>query len=296
MHFMAYILKSQLLSLGILGLIFLSLAHCAPITPPDIRTTDAVLLCVDCEQEFDPAEHEKILKGLLNNAYIGELRKALYWQDIVHQFQSKAHFDNCDFDSAIGYIDSLLSEVQEHVFAAQRAQSTRDESALQAAARGAFFSIGQALHAIQDFYAHSNYVELTKHSVTRVTNLKVVAPWRHEGKARMTELRREGLVSGYVWWGFPQHCSSCSISHADLAKDSETTTSGQAKISHLKNISQYGIARFLATEASQEFLRDAFKRWPLLKELNCKSNEPNLSSKNSDCGSHMAFEVLLDRR
>lgn len=296
---MNFILNLRFIRLGLFGLAFSTLSHCAPITPPDMRTTNPVVLCVDCAQKFDPAEHEKVLKGLLNNAYIGELRKALYWQDIVHQFQSKAHFDNCDFDSSISYIHSLLSEAGEHVLVAEKAQSTRDDSVMQAAVRGAFFAIGQALHAVQDFYAHSNYVELTKNSVTRVTDLKVVAPWRQEGKARITELRREGLISGYVWWGFPQHCPSCSISHADLAKDSETTTSGQVKISHLKNINnQYDIARYLATEASQELLGDAFKRWPLLKELNCKLNEPNRSSKkkNTDCGSHMAFEVLLDRR
>lgn len=37
----------------------------------------------------------------------------------------------------------------------------------------------------------------------------------------------------------------------------------------------------LAREASQDLIDDAFRKWPLLKEVN---------------GKHMAFEVLVDRR
>ena len=71
------------------------------------------------------------------------------------------------------------------------------------------------------------------------------------------------------------------MSHRELAKDSETTKSGKKKVPHLQNITQYRIAVFLAREASLELFRDAFKRWPLLKEVN---------------GPNVAFEVLVDRR
>jgi hypothetical protein len=251
---------------------------------PDLRIVKTTVVCIGCAEPFDTATHKKVLEGLLNNSYIGELRKALYLQDSLHQFESKAHFDNCDFDGAIVYIDSLIEEVDEHVNKAQKAKNDGDYATTQAAAHEAFFAIGQALHAIQDFYAHSNYVELTEQSVNRVTDLEVIAPWRTEGKARIKQLRQDGgkgLVSGYVFWGFPQLCPTGSISHADLAKDTETTTSGKVKVTNLQNISQYRIAVYLAREASIEFLQDAFKRWTLLKELN---------------GANVAFEVLLDRR
>lgn len=282
-------MRQRLLRLGLLTLFALSISHCAwlvkpaapPMTVPDMRTTEPAVLCVDCDQKFDMETHKKVLEELLSNVYIAELREALYLQDTVHQFESKVHFDNCDFDSAVTYIDSRLTEANEHVSDAQKARDVGNLAATQVAARKAFFSIGQALHGVQDFYAHSNYVELTKQSVKRVTDLDVVAPWRPDGQARIMKLRQEGLISGYVFWGVPQRCVSCSISHADLAKDSEKTKSGQVKVPHLQNISQYGIAVFLAREASQELLRDVFKRWPLLKELN---------------GPNVAFEVLLDRR
>ena len=282
-------MRLKLMSLGLLALAGFPLAHgeepvkppAPPSTVPDMRTTKAVALCVNCDAPFDGKTHRKVLEGLLSNPYVGELRKALFLQDSFHQFESRVHFDNCDFDSSVNYIDALLVEAGQYVDAAQKAQADGGTAATQAAARKAFFAIGQALHGVQDFYAHSNYVELTKQSVTRVTDLEVVAPWRAEGKARIKQLQQQGLVSGYVFWGVPQRCLSGAASHADLAKDSETTTSGKVKVAHLENLSQYRIAVFLAREASQELLRDAFKRWPLLKELN---------------GQNVAFEVLLDRR
>ncbi|CAG9932033.1 Het-C domain-containing protein [Candidatus Nitrotoga arctica] len=251
---------------------------------PDLRRVKPTVVCIDCSEPFDTATHKKVLKGLVDNSYIGELRKALYLQDSLHQFESKAHFDNCDFDGAIAYIDMLIDQVNGHVNGAQKAKKAGDSAKTQAAAHNAFFAIGQVLHAVQDFYAHSNYVELTEQSVNRITDLDVIAPWQSEGKARINQLRqdgRKGLVSGFVFWGFPQLCPLGSMSHADLAKDNATTTSGKVKVANLENLSQYDIAVYLAREASIKFLREAFKWWPLLKELN---------------GPNLAFDVLLDRR
>jgi hypothetical protein len=81
-----------------------------PAEVPDIRKVNPPVLCVDCDRPFDTTTHKNVLEGLVNNPYVGELRKALYLQDTYHQFQSKAHFDNCDFDSAAGYITELLDE------------------------------------------------------------------------------------------------------------------------------------------------------------------------------------------
>lgn len=248
---------------------------------PNFRTTKATVTCVDCDDPFATITHKEVLDGLAANKYVGELRKALYVQDSLHQFQSKAHFDNCDFDSAIAYVDSLYAEAGTHVEAAQAAKAKGDKPGTEAAVLKAFFALGQALHGVQDFYAHSNYVELSKAGVKKTTDLEVVAPWRDAGKAKIAALRKNGLVSGFVFWGVPQVCTSGSISHADLAKDSEATPSGKVRVPHLENISQYRIAVFLAREASLQLMQDAYKRWPLLKEIN---------------GPNVVFDVLVDRR
>ena len=260
-------------------------ASTKPPPPPDIlpslEQSNPPVLCIGCDEPFDMGTHKEVLESLAANPYLAELRKALYQQDIAHQFESKAHFDNCDFDSAITYVTSLLDEADVEVGTAQKAKDVGDLKAMEAAAGSAFFSIGQALHAVQDFYAHSNYVELQAPKAKKVTEIEVVAPWRPKGRDRINELRQQDLYSGYVFWGFPQKCPANTTSHGDLAKDTATTKSGAKKLPHMQNISQYKVAVFLAREASLQLMEDAFKRWPLLKDLN---------------GQHVAFETLVDRR
>jgi len=248
---------------------------------PGLMKANPPVLCVGCDEPFDTGTHKQLLEGLAGNPYIAELRKALYHQDILHQFESKAHFDNCDFDSATSYITSLLEEAGGQVGSAQNAQDSGDKAGTEASAAKAFFVLGQALHAVQDFYAHTNYVEMTAPKAKKVTDIEVIAPWRPEGRDRIQDLRGQGLYSGYVFWGIPQRCPSGTTSHGDLAKDSATTKSGSKLLPHLQNTSQYKVAVFLAREASLQLMTDAFKRWPLLKKLN---------------GQHVAFEIIVDRR
>lgn len=146
--------------------------------------------------------------------------------------------------------------------------SSADLAGLEDSVRKAFFALGQALHGVQDFYAHSNYVELSKAQAKKTQDIAVVAPWRKSGKARIKEMGGARLVSSYVFWGLPQQCPKGSITHADLAKDKDSTRSGAVKVPHLQNQSQYQIAAYLARRASEMFLADAFLRWPLLKEVN----------------------------
>lgn len=252
-----------------------------PTTVPDLRTTDAAIMSVESDAPFDGATHKLVLDGLVNNTYFAELRNALYLQDSAYQFSSKAHFDNCDFDASIAYLEQLLAEAGKHVDTALTSRKSKDEPGAIAAAKKAFFALGRALHGVQDFYAHTNYVELAKADVKRVTDIAVVAPWRDKGKALIQELLPKGLVSGYVFWGFPQRCPGGALSHGALANDSESTTAGKIKVPHLNNITQYKIAVTLAREASRELMRDAFERWPILSELN---------------GPNIALEAFVDRR
>ena len=58
-------------------------------------------------------------------------------------FKSFAHFDNCDFASSLRYIE------EQHTLIAE----TDDPHAMRRA-------LGRLTHTAQDFYAHSNYVDL----------------------------------------------------------------------------------------------------------------------------------------
>jgi hypothetical protein len=252
-----------------------------PPSVPDMTTSKTAILCADCDRPFATSGHADLLKGLATNPFVAELRKALYTQDTYHQFQSKAHFDNCDFESSAEYVTELYEEAGRHADDASKAKAAGDSAGMKKAAMKAFFSLGQALHGTQDFYAHSNYVELVAPGARRITDLPILAPWRPEGRARIRQLRGQGLISGYVFWGFPQECPSGTMKHSDLAKDSATTRSGAVLVANLQNLSHYRVAVFLAREASLLLMTDAFRRWPLLKQLN---------------GEGVAVDIIVDRR
>lgn len=202
-------------------------------------------------------------------------------QDSLHQFQSKAHFDNCDFDGGIAYVDALLTEVGGHAEKAQQAKTRNDPKAVKKEVLASFFSLGQALHAVQDFYAHSNYIELTAPKVERPAKWELIRPWAESGKKRISQLKNEGLVSGYVVWGIPQKCPEGTLTHGELAKDTEATPSGRKKIEHLQNLNQFKAAVFLARETSLQLMEYSFDKWPILKAEN---------------GDAVAIDLLIDRR
>jgi heterokaryon incompatibility protein Het-C len=248
---------------------------------PKLETINPPILCVDCEEPFDTVTHSRILRELVTNPYLKQLRRALYKQDILHQFESKAHFDNCDFESSAKYILELLDGVGQHVQRALAATENNNTKVATSAIEDAFFSLGQALHGVQDFYAHSNYIEMMVPTAKKVTDIPLVLPWRNKGFKKLQSLQKEGLVSGVVWWGFPKHCAAGTADHADLAKDSSKTTSGKIRISHLQNTNQYKIAEFLARESSLALLSDAYQKWPILRKAS---------------GDYIAFETMIDRR
>jgi len=252
-----------------------------PEQVPDLRSVNPRIACVGCGEPFDTRNHKKVLDGLVSNAYFAQLRRALYLQDTYHQFESRAHFDNCDFDNAGAYIDELLAEVDRHVKQAQEAKAAKDDASMKKSGAAAFFALGQAVHGIQDFYAHSNFVELQAPKVKNVGDLRIVPLWTAPGRERVRALVKDGLVSGYVWWGLPQRCPQGTPSHEALAKDTDQTSSGKRPVPHFQNLPQYKVAEFLARESTLTFFGYAFKRWPLLAELN---------------GKHVALEALVDRR
>lgn len=255
-----------------------------PAPPPDtpsLNVDHATVVCPSCDQKFEFPEHEEANKNLVGNKFIKELREAMYWQDTYHQFESRAHFDNCAFGESIQYVAELLKEVNDHVARAQSAIDNERDADAEGYAKNAFFSLGQALHAVQDLYAHSNYVELMSRKYKKVTDIPILHPWAPQDVKSIGELKKNGLVSGYVFWGFPQSCAKGVPSHAKLAKDSSTMKAGKIVIPHFENLTQYKVALFLAKEASKDLIVHAFEQWPLLARMN---------------GKYVAFEVFQERR
>lgn len=217
-----------------------------------------------------------------------ELNAAIYRQDVLHAFEAKAHFDNCAFDDATSYVDELVAETLAQLRAGPTPRPGANE--LQSPhAKAAALAMGQALHAIQDFYAHSNYVELIQAQMPNIrsqADLPLVEIWKPSGKARLAALKTAGLVSGRVWWGVPQRCSAAVPTHANLAKDSPGTPAGGASSSFKRPfdnavVVNNEVATNLAVRASREFLAWMATQAPQLEAV---------------CGSTVRFIVQRDRR
>lgn len=249
-----------------------------PKSAPPLTVAPVESACLDCEEEkFGVKTHSEILSELIDNTYLQSLRNALYFQDTAHQASSRAHFDNCDIQGSIKYIHSRLDLAGTHANSARGANGQLHTGEM----KKAFFALGQALHAVQDFYAHTNYVELISPSVTRMTELQPLLFWREGGQEAINQLIKRGLVSGRVWWGFPKLCKSSTPTHEEMAKDSPSGAGAVVLMNIKERPTSHDAAKFLATRASVVFLQDAYQRWPELRTAG---------------GPTAAFEVMLDQR
>ncbi|HET7433760.1 MAG TPA: HET-C-related protein [Thermoanaerobaculia bacterium] len=277
-------------TLPLLLALSLSAAAAEPLPPskeiPRVDPDDVYAGCVDCAGQFSLSEHEKALEelvkeGAITNELLAEMRRAMYWQDIVHQIESKAHFDNCAFDDASAYVGELTNEVAAHVKEAEARTKAGDAKKAHAATKEAFYTLGQALHAIQDFYAHSNYLELQRDSGVALNAIAVVPVWTAAGRTALTRMQREQhLHSGEVSWGFRKYCNG-GESHHDLNKDTDSSARGGVHVKQWQNKSLHRAAREVAVRASLAYLKFAYRQWPYLARA---------------AGQRVVFDVFQDRR
>lgn len=226
-------------------------------------------VCINCAgAPFDPSHHEQFYVSWseADLEYVKALKWAVWNQDSIHQFESKAHFDNCDFDGGLSYINTLLSEVELHSSSITSAEP--DAGAVRVAKLKAYFALGQALHAIQDFYAHTNFVEMMveRHKQKPLgldAFVRLSIPlWSSDSPAKVKQLISEGLKSGHVWWGTPQLCPAGSPTHGQMAKDHDEKYGGTKTA---MGMTLHKLSYELAREATRAFIAYAWFAWPNLQ-------------------------------
>ncbi len=200
-----------------------------------------------------------------------QLAAAQWTQDVAAARQSEAHFDNCAFDAAVAFIDDRLTEAGEDVKASQYAD--------------AMFALGQALHAIQDFYSHSNYIELMVSAHPNDARAaRPIAFWRTEGVGALQALRAHSLISGRVSYSIAagKRCNANAPLHDQIAKDSPSFSAhARTLIPGWQNRTYYVAALDAAEKATQEFLSYSFRRWPELGRA---------------CGKPVGYLTIVERR
>ncbi|HEY0140821.1 MAG TPA: HET-C-related protein [Thermoanaerobaculia bacterium] len=183
-----------------------------------------------------------------------QLALAQWKQDLGEPRRSEAHFDNCAFDGGVEFIEERLT-------AADRAvQQKKFDKAM--------YILGQALHALQDFYSHSSFVEMmVRRHPKEPQKVTPIALWTAAGQQRLRALIAEGLISGVVGYSRAESkkCAAGSPTHETIAKDSPTFSAhAQTPIPGWKNRTYHVAALDLANRASEDFLAFAFRQWPEL--------------------------------
>lgn len=205
--------------------------------------------------QFGTPRHVKLTKVA---ARCSETLGAAQWrQDTLLQFDASAHFDNCAFQPTLAYIDSLLAEVD--------CILSKGRSATEVDVASAMGRLGRVLHAVQDFYSHSNYVEMRDAQNLPFDELLVLPVWTKGGQDEVLRLVAAGLVSGRVWWDSPKQCAASVKTHGEMAKDDEGMPAGKAVLPYWHQTG-YRAAYQLAGFATVHFLKYSYERWPVLAE------------------------------
>ena len=240
---------------------------------------------VSAVRPFDPSVHAAMTPS--GSVCSEQLNAAIYRQDILHAFESYAHYDNCAFESTYDYIQSLVKESDRYFRSAP--EHWQDQNTVPKPVLKGMLSMGQILHAVQDFYAHSNYVELVQ-KITPVPrrdqDIPVAVVWTKEGHEQIKNLVQKGLVSGRVWWTLPHHCEKDAPTHAELAKDSAGTVAGASlsvwnRALGNKKQKNYSVAYNLAHRGTRDFLQWSGVKWPLIEKY---------------CGQTVKYLIVKDRR
>lgn len=122
-------------------------------------------------------------------------------QQDANQFNSALHFDNCAFPEGRSHYLACWEEIGSQIASGHKKE--------------ALITFGKILHSVQDFYAHSNWVELHL----------------GENPIPVWDLNLDSLpgdiVSGTYLSGFPKKCKSNAPSHESLNKDSQDSETGR---------------------------------------------------------------------
>ena len=214
--------------------------------------------------------HEKLnlvdKDGNLTNCSL-ELNRAAVRQDLgINAVLAKAHFDGCSFKAGLNYIEEVWNTAVQSSDGAKELFKKGRYASANIYAAGSMLTLGKALHAIQDFYAHSNFTEIQRGNETIFGTIEPIPLWTQLGRDQVTELiAKNGLVSGTVSYQIGQNeCGADAKSHGELNKDFDDES---APIKGWEGRNLHRAAYDLAIQASGMFLEDWFNASPHMKNF-----------------------------
>jgi hypothetical protein len=157
----------------------------------------------DPQVEFSLDVHSQLTteaaRGVLSESQLRIVITYNLAQDL-RQWESEVHFDNCAFAEGAQHIRDEWAKIE-------RLSDRLSDEGLTA--------FGRLLHTAQDFYAHSNWIELH-------LDQDIIPLWDFQ-----VETLPAGIVSGTWLIGFPKKCGSGAPSHDELNKDNPNSPEGK---------------------------------------------------------------------
>jgi hypothetical protein len=194
------------------------------------------------------------------------LARAQWEQDTWNVASAQAHYDNCTIDASTAYLRAQLAEAEKQAKAGD--------------AYKALAALGRAAHSLQDFFIHTNYVELVAAQYGRLDDVPVLELWNPQSDAELTSLKAKGLLSGTVFWESGQ-CPAGTPSHEAVNKDDDEKSTQGRKVIEAWGCTHYRAAYELARRATARMLRGRLSKSETIKLR---------------CGSKFGFGMTFDRR
>ena len=101
---------------------------------------------------------------------------------------------------------------------------------------------GRILHAVQDLYSHSNYVEVQSGGPTAAATVGTLPLWGMFGQPGNTPQIPPGITSGNYSWPFD---NGAAPTHAQMNHDAPSTPAGG--VTNMAGVSMFVLANDLAT-------------------------------------------------
>jgi hypothetical protein len=118
----------------------------------------------------------------------------------LNQYESALHFDNCTFELGVERISNLWELIESNE------QGNR------------YNAFGTMIHTVQDFYAHSNWIELHENQVP-------VPVWNLDLNSLPPD-----ILSGTFELDNPKKCGPNAPTHTQLNKDSPNSDQGRKTV------------------------------------------------------------------
>ena len=214
-------------------------------------------------ETFNVSEHQSIVDYLQKSFNLDEhfadlLRDEQATVDMVEVTDAATHMDNCQFQNGQANILDKIAKIDAQMAGIQNTDNIATY-------------MGEILHSIQDFYSHSNYVDmyannpLYNQAPSGLYSIPSVRFW--DNQVNMQTYIDAGLISGYVFYE-PKNSCGAVPDHSELAKDNTSGSFPNGSViipgwQMTKNMA----AMTLAALDSAEFLNWAFNRWPTLPGL-----------------------------